>query len=145
MLSSLAGKSGAFFNFLFLSGETLMIEGVGSDKNFTILEQMMTVTANRQKVIANNIANINTPGYRRKELQFEKELLSAIEENDMTSVREINGEIVESDDPTLRNDGNNVNIDKEMGLLSRNSMAYSLYSELYAKKLDMLRLAMRPT
>jgi flagellar basal body rod protein FlgB len=38
-----------------------------------------------------------------------------------------------------------VDIDKEMGLMNRNSLAYSLYTQLYAKKLEMLQLAMRST
>jgi flagellar basal-body rod protein FlgB len=105
----------------------------------------MTISANRQKVIANNIANVDTPGFRRKELKFEDVLLEAVESNDLESIRKVEGTIIESDEPTIRNDGNNVNIDKEMGLLNRNSLAYSVYTELYAKKLEMLRLAMRPT
>jgi len=122
-----------------------MVDGPGFDKNFVILEQMMTISANKQKVIANNIANVNTPGYRRKELKFEEAFLTAIEENDVTALRKIEGKVKYSDDPTLRNDGNNVDIDKEMGLMNRNSLAYSMYTELYAKKLEMLRMAMRST
>jgi flagellar basal-body rod protein FlgB len=120
-----------------------MLNGAGFDNHFIILEQLMTLSANQQKVIAHNIANINTPGYRRKELSFEAELLGAVEREDMASLRRIDGVIVDSDDPTLRNDGNNVDIDKEMGLMQTNSMAYSIYTELYSKKLAMLQLAMR--
>lgn len=122
-----------------------MVDGPGFDKNFAVLEQLMTISANRQKVIAHNIANVDTPGYRRKELNFEEELLRAVEDNDITAMREVEGKITESMDPTLRNDGNNVDINKEMGQLNKNSMAYSLYTQLYAKKMDMLRMAMRPT
>ncbi|MBM3297326.1 MAG: flagellar basal body rod protein FlgB [Candidatus Aminicenantes bacterium] len=122
-----------------------MLEGPGFDKNFALLEQLMTIASNKQKVIANNIANVNTPGFRRKELKFEEEFLKAVEENDMEAVRQVEGKVVYSDDPTLQNDGNNVDIDKEMGLMNRNSLAYSLYTQLYAKKLDMLQLAMRST
>jgi len=122
-----------------------MVDGPGFDKNFAVLEQLMTISANKQKVIANNIANVNTPGYRRKELKFEEAFLTAIEENDVGALRKIEGKVRDSDDPTLRNDGNNVDIDKEMGLMNRNSLAYSMYTQLYAKKLEMLRLAMRST
>jgi flagellar basal-body rod protein FlgB len=122
-----------------------MLEGPGFDKNCALLEQLMTIAANKQKVIANNIANVNTPGFRRKELKFEEEFLKAVEENDMEAIRNTEGKVVYSDDPTLQNDGNNVDIDKEMGLMNRNSLAYSLYTQLYAKKLEMLQLAMRST
>jgi flagellar basal-body rod protein FlgB len=122
-----------------------MLEGPGFDKNCALLEQLMTIAANKQKVIANNIANVNTPGFRRKELKFEEEFLKAVEENDLEAVRQVEGKVVYSDDPTLQNAGNNVDIDKEMGLMNRNSLAYSLYTQLYAKKLEMLQLAMRST
>jgi len=122
-----------------------MIDTPGFDKNFAVLKQLMTISTNKQKVIANNIANVSTPGYRRKELNFEGELLNAIEENDLESLGRIDGKIRESEDPTFRNDGNNVDIDKEMGLLSQNALSYSLYTELYAKKMEMLKLAMRST
>lgn len=122
-----------------------MFDGPGFDKNFAILESMMTLSANKQKVIANNIANVSTPGFRRKELVFEKELQHAIEHNQMDHLRSLEGRVKESDEPTTRNDGNNVNIDKEMGLQDRNALAYSLYTELYAKKVEMLRTAMRTT
>jgi flagellar basal-body rod protein FlgB len=122
-----------------------MIDGPGFDKNFAVLESLMTLSANKQKVIANNIANVSTPGFRRKELVFEEVLQDAVENNEIDNIRNIQGVVKESNDPTTRNDGNNVNIDKEMGLQSRNALAYSLYTELYAKKAEMLRLAMRTT
>jgi len=122
-----------------------MIDGPGFDKNFAVLETLMTLSANKQKVIANNIANISTPGFRRKELVFEEALQDAVTNNEMENLRSLEGFVKESNDPTTRNDGNNVNIDKEMGLQSRNALAYSLYTELYAKKVSMLKLAMRTT
>ncbi|HID30818.1 MAG TPA: flagellar basal body rod protein FlgB [Desulfobacterales bacterium] len=120
-----------------------MIGGPGFDKNFTLLEQMLTLTANKQKVIAHNIANVDTPGYRRKELKFEDALLRALEQDDVDALQRIQGVIVESDDPTLRNDGNNVDIDKEMAEMSQNTLVYRVYTELLNKKIGMLRLAMR--
>ena len=119
------------------------INGPGFDSNFNLLEQLMTISSNKQKVIANNIANVNTPGYRRRELVFQEEILRAVEEQDMEHLGKITGKIIESDSPTFRNDGNNVDIDKEMGLMNRNSLVYSVYTEMYSKKIGMLRLAMQ--
>ncbi|MDP6354032.1 MAG: flagellar basal body rod protein FlgB [Planctomycetota bacterium] len=122
-----------------------MIDGPGFDKNFAVLESLMTISANKQKVIANNISNVSTPGFRRKELVFEEALQDAVANNEVENIRSLEGFVKESNDPTTRNDGNNVNIDKEMGLQNRNALAYSLYTELYAKKVEILKLAMRTT
>ena len=122
-----------------------MIDGPGFDKNFAVLESLMTLSANKQKVIANNISNVSTPGFRRKELVFEEALQDAVANNEVANLRSLEGFVKESNDPTTRNDGNNVNIDKEMGLQNRNALAYSLYTELYAKKVEILKLAMRTT
>ncbi|MDP7128923.1 MAG: flagellar basal body rod protein FlgB [Planctomycetota bacterium] len=122
-----------------------MIDGPGFDKNFAVLESLMTLSANKQKVIANNISNVSTPGFRRKELVFEEALQDAVANNEVENLRSLEGFVKESNDPTTRNDGNNVNIDKEMGLQNRNALAYSLYTELYAKKVEILKLAMRTT
>jgi len=122
-----------------------MIDGPGFDKNFAVLESLMTLSANKQKVIANNISNVSTPGFRRKELVFEEALQDAVANNEVKNLRSLEGFVKESNDPTTRNDGNNVNIDKEMGLQNRNALAYSLYTELYAKKVEILKLAMRTT
>ncbi len=122
-----------------------MIDGPGFDKNFAVLESLMTLSANKQKVIANTISNVSTPGFRRKELVFEEALQDAVANNEVENLRSLEGFVKESNDPTTRNDGNNVNIDKEMGLQNRNALAYSLYTELYAKKVEILKLAMRTT
>lgn len=119
------------------------MDGPGFESNLALLQQLMTLAANRQKVIAHNIANVNTPGYRRKELQFEEELLRAVEQQDFTGLRRLEGALVESDAPTLRNDGNNVDIDQEMAAMQQNSTAYSIYTELYAKHLELIQLAMK--
>ena len=119
------------------------INGPGFDSNFNLLEQLMTISSNKQKVIANNIANVNTPGYRRRELVFQEEILRAVEEQDMEHLGKITGKIIESDSPTFRNDGNNVDIDKEMAEQAKNSIRFAYASELIGRQFRGIKSAIR--
>jgi flagellar basal-body rod protein FlgB len=87
------------------------------------------------------VANAETPGYRRLEVDFEAEL------DRQTSSARLGGEttlkttVRESDNVARRPDGNNVDIDKEMGLLSKNALLYQTYAQVLASKLAMMRSA----
>lgn len=64
--------------------------------------------AERQRAIANNIANVNTPGYLSKRVLFERELAASVADGDGT----VSARVVDSLEPTKLN-GNNVNLDTE--------------------------------
>jgi flagellar basal-body rod protein FlgB len=93
----------------------------------------------RSRVIANNIANVNTPGYQRTEVSFEKQLRDALDRGklqgsqtderhlqlgrpDMTSVKPVAYKPV---DPTLPSGVNNVDIDTEMAKLTETQIMYN--------------------
>ncbi|MFH0880983.1 MAG: flagellar basal body rod protein FlgB, partial [Lentisphaerota bacterium] len=48
------------------------------DETTQVLNKMLDVSALRQRVLANNLANINTPGYKRLDVKFRDELTDAI-------------------------------------------------------------------
>ena len=79
----------------------------------------------RQRVTANNIANIDTPGYKSREVKFEEYLSDAalngpsLKEDDIPDAR-----IVTRNNTSLREDGNNVDIDKESLELYRVQIQY---------------------
>lgn len=86
----------------------------------------------RNEVIGNNIANVDTPGYKRKDVHFDSYLLSEIARND-NSDRGISQARLNSLNPTIytdnsalsyRLDGNNVNIDTESSNLAQNQIRY---------------------
>lgn len=80
-----------------------------------LTKKALDVTSTRSKVIANNIANINTNGYKRYYVNFEDNLKSASDKID-----------VKRDDKTsIREDGNNVNIDSEMVDQASNTLMYN--------------------
>ena len=52
---------------------------ISSEKSTELLSKMVDYTALKQKVIANNIANVNTPGYKRMDVSFNQDLKRAVE------------------------------------------------------------------
>lgn len=114
------------------------------DKSINLLEKMLDVSAIKHKVIANNIANINTPGYKKMEISFSDQLDKAIKDTAMNKFDTIQPKIIiaENDkNETVRNDGNNVDMDKEISALMKNTSSYNIYSQLLAKKMELVKSA----
>jgi flagellar basal-body rod protein FlgB len=103
-----------------------------------VLAQVLDASALRHRVIAQNVANINTPGYRRLAVQFESDLARAL--NASASTRAVKPQVVVADGPE-RVDGNTVDIDQEMNDLSRNALLYEAASQVLATRLAMMRSA----
>lgn len=101
-----------------------------------LLFEQLSFRSDRQKVISSNIANINTPNYKTKDLVFESELkkvdenLSLKTTNPMhirTSPIETSGDksrLVELKGLEEQNDGNNVNLDTQMSKMSKNKVVF---------------------
>ncbi len=99
-----------------------------------VLFNQLSFSAQKQKVISSNIANINTPNYKTKELVFEDELKMVQAKNDLKlNVTHQNHIMIKQDlsnksEPKVmevknleeQNDGNNVNIDNQMTEMSKN-------------------------
>lgn len=92
-------------------------------------------------VIGQNLANVNTPGYKTAELSFEN-LLSQIEAG--VSAEEMGNAEFEIRNPEglpARNDGNNVDMDREIANLKKNAMVYQTLTQLLGSKMGMLQRA----
>ncbi len=117
---------------------------IGIDKSATLLEKMLDVSSVKHKVIANNIANVNTPGYKKMEVSFADQLEKAVNESSMNKFDTFQPKIViskEDASETVRNDGNNVDMDKEVSSLVKNTLTYSIYTQLLAKKYEVVKSA----
>ena len=117
---------------------------IGIDKSSTLLEKMLDVSSVKHKVIANNIANVNTPGYKKMEVSFSDQLEKALNESAMNKFDTLQPKIViskEDTTETARNDGNNVDMDKEVSSLVKNTLTYSIYTQLLAKKYEGIKSA----
>lgn len=105
--------------------------------NIDFLQKALDGTWLRNDAISNNIANVNTPGYKRVTVEFENMLKNQMDNNSvslmMTDEKHIgNGNNSNNFEPLVkinrdtstRKDGNNVNVDVEMGDLAKNSIMY---------------------
>jgi flagellar basal-body rod protein FlgB len=125
----------------------LMFMDSGFMKTQDILQRSMSVGIIRQEVIADNIANADTPHYKRREVAFESELNRALRSYDphpfkaklthskhipfhrSKDYREVKPIVYLDYTTTYRNDGNNVDIEKEMVDVRENTMRYIAMSQ----------------
>ncbi len=103
-----------------------------------LLFNQLSFRSDRQQVISSNIANINTPNYKTKELVFENELKKVEEQKDLQMFKtnsmhissfneqmNVNSpKLIEVDGLEEQNDGNNVNLDTQMSEMSKNKVIF---------------------
>jgi flagellar basal-body rod protein FlgB len=110
------------------SRSIIMVESTGLG-----IERYMSLLSTRQKLVAANIANADTPGYQTKDIDFQAELES--------QVGSLNPNVIEVQGLKTKNDGNNVNIDREAKLLAENALRFSIASNLAKSELSNIRMA----
>jgi flagellar basal-body rod protein FlgB len=126
-------------------------------KEINMLEYSMDIRSRIHSVISSNIANVNTPNYKCKSVDFEKEFSKILKKDDYKSklvttnskhIQVKSDEIEESAPETSEcknrifgNDKNNVDIDKEMAKLSKNQLLYTIDSQILVKDLKILKNA----
>ena len=98
-------------------------------------ERYMSLLSVRQKVVASNIANVDTPGYRTQDINFRAEFENAVA-GQAPAVTETQGLAVKPD-------GNNVNLDREARLLAENSLRFSIASNFARGELASVRSAIQ--
>lgn len=98
------------------------------------LERYMDLLSARQKLVASNIANADTPGYHTQDIDFQAELQSALGGPPRA---------VEAGGLQSRNDGNNVNLDREARLLAENSLRFNVASGLMRLEIQSVREAIK--
>ena len=99
------------------------------------LEQFMNVVSLRQKLVTSNIANADTPGYKTQDLDFQASFQSALA-GGMPQPSEVTGLLT-------KNDGNNVDLDREARLLAENAMRFSAASTLMKSQLNTIKEAIQ--
>jgi flagellar basal-body rod protein FlgB len=104
-----------------------MLDRVAGD-----LERYMDLLSSRQKLVASNIANADTPGYLTQDIDFESEFQNAMG---------LSPSAVEVSGLPVRNDGNNVNLDRESRLLAENALRFQVASSLLRSQIQTVRSA----
>jgi flagellar basal-body rod protein FlgB len=95
----------------------------------------MDLLSARQKLVASNIANLDTPGYKTKDIDFQFEFMSL--------AQDANPNVVEAQGLVVKSDGNNVSMDREARLLSENALRFNLASNLMKSQLKLINAAIQ--
>src|SRR5262249_7269207 len=116
--------------------ETSMLERIFGGDTFAATTQALDATTLRHQVISNNLANVNTPGFKRQEVVFEDRLARALAQQKTSGGRalgepisDIHANVVTIHDTGERLDGNNVNIEEENIKLAINTLRFEALSQ----------------
>lgn len=122
-----------------------MLLNLLTDKTGSALSRALDAYAVRHRVIANNIANAETPGFTRSEALFESNLRAALETPSINAAKrriaEVRAEVRPDNQSPRRPDGNNVSIDREITDLTKNTLSYRAAVTLMEIKSAMVRYA----
>lgn len=130
---------------------------IGNSRKVTVLSKSLDAQMARNKVIANNIANVNTPGFQRQEVKFEDSLRAALSRRKLNGTRtdsrhlplgnkspeKITHKTVKPYDPTLPSGVNNVDIDKEMADLAENQIRFKYMIKMMSGHYQKLNSAIK--
>ena len=121
-----------------------MIEALFNQPGYLAAKKTLDAVALRQEAIANNIANLETPGYKRVDLApaFQTELEHACASGDAQQIAGLNPTLA-PDPNAISNslDGNSVHLENELMQLNQNSTTHALETELVSNMLSRMRLA----
>ncbi len=124
------------------------------DQNISNLEASMNIRSRIQDAISSNIANVNTPGYKCKNINFQEEFEKVVQQKkpmDMDATNEKHFKIhyekndgyqveqKDCDNYILGNDKNNVDMDKEMSEMSKNNLYFTVESQILVKNMKILK------
>jgi len=138
-----------------------MIGRLFSGETQRVLENALRASGLAHEVIAHNLANVDTPGYKRSEVVFQDKLAAALAaaqdgDNQLKGTRtnarhlpvgdipapgDIQAETVVRAETSLRADGNNVDLDAEIVKLSENTMLYQALAQIVKMRMTQLRSA----
>jgi len=132
-----------------------MINGLLGDRTGQILQVALDGLSLRQQAIGNNLANVDTPGYTATEVSFESRLQQALAIGEQprlrlasTNPRHLSvqprlsthlASVQYTSDSPVRNDGNNVDVDREMARLAETQISYQALTGLASSRLSLLR------
>ena len=119
---------------------------------FDKLESALSVSSAKHTVISSNIANVDTPGYKAKEINFTNAFKDALQGTGLSMKRSVDdhfsgmslpgsptAHVTDQINNFMRNDGNNVNVDHEMMSLSKNNIMYNMAAQLIGNKFNNLK------
>ena len=135
-----------------------MLSGLFQSTTVPVLQEVMSFAQARHTVLAGNIANIDTPGYKARDLSledFQTRLKQAIEDRDQPQVHSpgeselaqptLMAEVAKSSRSILRHDMGNVNMESQVTDMVKNEMQYSTALTILTDQFHQLQTAIRGT
>lgn len=118
------------------------MDGILNSGSLAVAQKSLDALWLRQQVISGNIANIDTPGYKTRSVEFEDLLGSALKRGSAAGpAEELRPKIVSDTDTQAREDGNNVDIDAENVKLVRTQLQYEFMARAMSDELSRLKYA----
>lgn len=116
---------------------------MGSMQINQLLEAGITAEGARQKAISNNIANMNSPDYRRMDIRFEDILNKMLSSDGDIENTELEPEYYQPKTTQVKSNGNDVTLDVEVGEMVKNSLRHRTYMSLLKKKYQQMEMAIK--
>lgn len=121
-----------------------MIEALYNREVYQMAQTLMDKSLLKHQAIASNLANVETPGYKRIDLDksFEAELQTMLRSGDIQGLQDFKHRLeVDTETAAVRPDGNNVQIENEMLAMNRNSLEYEFLTRYMSKSFGRIKSA----
>jgi flagellar basal-body rod protein FlgB len=113
----------------------------GTNNIVDLLQAGIRAEGLRQQAIASNLANMETPGYQRIDVRFEELLADAIDSSSSVDAGEIEAELYEPHNTSVKANGNDVSLDLEIGSMVKNTLTHTAYVRLLRRKFAQMEAA----
>jgi flagellar basal-body rod protein FlgB len=121
-----------------------MIDALFGNASYLAAKKMLDVNVLRHEAIASNLANVETPNYKRLDVSpsFESQLRQAVGASDTTQITNLQPSLTEDYSASSgRSDGNTVQLESEMLKLNQNTVEHGLETQLVSNELMRMRMA----
>lgn len=124
-----------------MAGIVDTVDMMGTDLRLDLLSKVLDGSSLRQQTIAQNIANVNTPGYRRLDVSFDEMFMRRLEGPRPEGSLCVQPTVVAGVGGATRADGNNVEFEQEMTNLTRNTLLYQAAVSVLNNQIGQMRSA----
>ena len=125
-----------------------MIEALYDRESYQMAQVLMDKSVLKHQAIAANIANIETPGYKRVDLDksFDVQLQTLLDTSNIEGLEQFQHKLsIDTESPSLRPDGNNVQLEDEMLAMNRNALEYEFLTKYMSKSFSRINTAISGT
>ena len=127
-------------------GVPVLLQNLYEQENYLVAKKLLDATHLRHETLSNNLANVETPGFKRRDLpkNFSVELRRAVERKDFRRVKSLLPRSREDlQAKPVRMDGNTVQLDEELLAMNRNALNYEYLTQMVSGSIKELNLAIK--